>query len=161
MPSFDIVSELNLQEVDNAVNQSNKEISTRFDFKNSKSSIQLEKEKLILVSDNDQKMESVKDILMTKMVKRGVSLKALDYGKLEAAAGSTVRLEIKLIQGIETSKAKEIVKFIKDEKYKVNSQIQDEQVRVTGKSRDELQAVMAAVRGKDFDLPLQFINFRD
>ncbi len=161
MPSFDIVSELNLQEVDNAINQANKEISTRYDFKHSKSSIELQKDKIFVVSDNEQKMESVIDVLQSKMVRRGVSLKALDYGKIEPAAGSLVKQDIKLIQGIETDKAKEIVKFIKEKKFKVNASIQDEQVRVSGKSKDELQTVMSAIRGHEFNLPLQFGNFRD
>lgn len=161
MPSFDIVSELDLQEVDNAVNQANKEIFTRFDFKNSKSEIRLEKEVIHLISDNDQKIKSVIDVLQNKMLKRGVAINAMDYGKVEPAAGNTVKCEVKLIQGIATDKAKEIVKSIKDSKFKVNASIQDEQVRVTGKSRDELQTVMAALRSKDFKIPLQFTNFRD
>ncbi len=161
MPSFDIVSEINLQEVDNAVNQASKEIATRFDFKNSKSQITFDKKVIQIISDNDQKMKSVIDVLQNKMIKRGIAPKSLDYGKVEPAAGSLVKCEIKLVQGVATEKAKEIVKFIKDSKFKVTASIQDEQVRVNGKSRDELQTVMAAIRAKDFTIPLQFSNFRD
>ncbi|MFO1518079.1 MAG: YajQ family cyclic di-GMP-binding protein [bacterium] len=161
MPSFDIVSELNRQEVDNAVNQANKEISTRYDFKHSKSEITLDKEQLKLVSDDEHKMKAVIDVLQTKMVKRGVELNALEFGKVEPGAGGLVKCEVKLKSGIETEKAKEIVKALKDSKLKVNSQIQDKQVRVSGKSRDELQSAIAFVKGKDFGLPLQFTNFRD
>jgi cyclic-di-GMP-binding protein len=161
MPSFDIVSQLNLQEVDNAVNQARKEVVTRYDFKHSKSEIHLEKEMIRLISDDDFKMNALKDILLSKIIKRGVSPKALDFGKVESGLGGLVKCEVKLIQGIATEKAKEIVKMIKEDKFKVNAQIQDEQVRVSGKSRDELQSVIAAVKAKDFGLPLQFLNFRD
>ncbi len=161
MPSFDVVSELNLQEVDNAVNNAMKEISTRYDFKNSKSEVRLDKDKLILMAEDDYKQKAVVDILQTKLVKRGVALNALEMGKWEAAGGNTQRCEVKLVQGIATEKAKEINKFIKDQKFKVNAQIQDEQLRVIGKSRDELQSVITALKGKDFGLPLQFTNFRD
>jgi uncharacterized protein YajQ (UPF0234 family) len=161
MPTFDIVSQLNLQEIDNAVNQSCKEIATRYDFKNSKSEIRLEKDKIQLVADDDYKMKAVLDILQGKMVKRSVSPKALEIGKVEPALGGLVKCEIKLIQGVSTEKAKEIVKLIKDSKLKVSAQIQEEQVRVSGKNRDDLQQVIAMVRAHDFGLPLQFINFRD
>lgn len=161
MPSLDVVSELNMQELDNAVNNAMKEIGTRYDFKNSKSEVRIDKDKLILMAEDDYKQKTVIDILQTKLVKRGIPLNALEIGKWEAAGGNTHRCEVKLIQGIATEKAKEINKFIKEAKFKVNSQIQDEQLRVTGKSRDELQAVMAALKGKDFGLPLQFTNFRD
>src|SRR3990167_9664024 len=125
MASFDIVSEINLQEVDNAVNQSKKEILTRYDFKNSKSEIRFEKDKIDLVADDDYKMKAVNDILLTKMVKRGISPKALQIGKTETSLGGLVKCEVKLVQGIETEKAKEMVKFIKESKLKVSSQIQD------------------------------------
>jgi len=161
MPSFDVVSQLNLQEVDNAVNNAMKEITTRYDFKNSKSEVKLDKDKLILLAEDDYKQNAVIDILQTKLVKRGIALNALEIGKWEAAGGNTHRCEAKLIQGIETEKAKEINRFIKDQKFKVNAQIQGEQLRVTGKSRDELQEVIAALKAKDFGLPLQFTNFRD
>jgi len=161
MPSFDIVSEINMQEVDNAVNNARKEVVTRYDFKHSKSEIQLEKDHLQLISDDDYKMKALTDILQTKLIKRGVDLKSLDMGKVEAGAGGLVKCRVGLVQGIATEKAKEIVRMIKDSKFKVTAQIQENQVRVSGKSRDELQTVMAAVRGKDFGIPLQFTNFRD
>ncbi|MBF0491153.1 MAG: YajQ family cyclic di-GMP-binding protein [Deltaproteobacteria bacterium] len=161
MPSFDIVSELNPQEVDNAVNNAIKEITSRYDFKNSKSEIKLEKEVIKLLADDDYKMNAIKEILMSKMTKRGVDIQALEFGKVEPAGGSMLRSEVKLISGIETEKAKEINKAIKESKLKVNAQIQDEQLRVSGKNKDDLQAVMALVKGKDFKIPLQFRNFRD
>ncbi len=163
MPSFDIVSEVNLQEVDNAVNQSQKEIATRYDFRGSKSSIQFDKEKKIihLIGDDDFKIKAVIDIAQGKLVKRGISVKALTIGKIEDAAGGLRKCDITLIVGVETEKAREIVKFIKDSKLKVQSQIQEEQVRVSGKNRDDLQEVIALVKGKDFGLPLQFGNYRD
>jgi len=161
MPSFDIVSEINMQEVDNAVNNARKEVITRYDFKNSKSEIQLEKDHLQLISDDDYKMKALVDILHSKLIKRGVDLKSLEMGKVEPAAGSLVKCRVGLVQGIATEKAKEVVKFIKDYKFKVTAQIQEKQVRVSGKSRDELQSVIAAVRGKDFGISLQFSNFRE
>jgi len=160
--SFDIVCVVDMQEVDNAVNQAMKEISQRFDFKGSKSSIRLDKEKglVTLVSDDEQKIKSVIDILQSKLVRRGVSLKALSYGKVEPAAGDTVRQAITLQQGIPQDKAKEIVKFIKNMKLKLTSEIQKEQVRVKGKKIDDLQAVMSRVKEKDFGIHLQFTNYR-
>ncbi len=161
MPSFDIVSELDRQEVDNAVNHARKEILTRFDFKTSKSSLTLEKDGIHLTSDNEEKMKSVIDVLYSKAVKRGISLKSLDIGKMEAASHQTVRCLVKLIEGIETEKAKEIVKYIKEMKLKVQTAIEGEKLRVTGKNRDDLQTVIEALRQKDFPVPLQFNNFRD
>ncbi len=161
MPSFDIVSELNLQEVDNAINNATKEIANRYDFKNSKSEIKLEKDVVKILADDDYKMNALKEILMSKLTKRGVDIKALEFGKVEPASGMTLRCEVKLVSGISSEKAKEINKAIKDSKLKVNSQIQGEQLRVTGKSKDDLQAVMALVRNGNFGLPFQFTNFRD
>ncbi|MBA4372359.1 MAG: YajQ family cyclic di-GMP-binding protein [Thermodesulfovibrio sp.] len=160
--TFDIVSKVDLQEVLNAVQQAMKEISQRFDFKNSKSDIELNKEKheLVIVSDDEMKLTSVIDILQTKLVKRGISLKALDYGKIEAAAGSTVKQVVTLQQGIPVEKSKEIVKLIKDTKMKVQAEIQKDQVRVKGKKIDDLQAIMAVIKGKDLDIHIEFINFR-
>src|ERR1043166_3793023 len=158
--SFDIVSKTEMQEVTNAIQQAQKELAQRFDFKGSKSSIELTAEEIVLVSDDEGKLRSVKDILETKLVKRGVSLKALDYGKIEPAAGGTVRQHIKIVQGIESEKAKAIVKTIKDAKLKVQAAIQSDQVRVTGRVKDELQKAMALVKGKDFGIPLQFTNYR-
>jgi cyclic-di-GMP-binding protein len=158
--SFDVVSKTDMQEVANALQQAQKELSQRFDFKGSKSSIEMAGEELVLVSDDEGKLVSVKDILETKLVKRKVSLKALDYGKVEPAAGGTVRQRAKIVQGIETEKAKAIVKTIKDAKVKVQASIQSDQVRVVGRSKDDLQRAMTLVRETDYGIPLQFTNYR-
>ena len=160
--SFDIVSEVNMQEVDNAINQARKEIIQRYDFKGSKSSIELnlKDHQLLLISDDDFKMKSVIDILQTKLIKRGVPVKALDYGSVEPGAGGTVRQVIKLRVGIEKEDAKLIVKMIKDSKLKVQAQIMDDQVRVSGKSKDDLQSVMKMVREAELKFAVQFTNYR-
>jgi uncharacterized protein YajQ (UPF0234 family) len=160
--TFDIVCEVDMQEVTNAVNQAMKEIGQRFDFKGSKSNIELDKGKAVitLISDDEIKIKSVIDILQTKLVKRGVALKALNYGKVEPAAGNTVRQAITLQQGIPQEKAKEIVKIIKDTKLKVIAEIQKDQVRVRGKKIDDLQTIIAALKEKDFSIHLQFANYR-
>lgn len=160
--SFDIVSELDMNEVKNAISQATMEIRQRFDFKNSKSEITLEEKesRLVVISDDDHKLKSVLDILQSKLVKRKVSLKALDYGKAEPAAGGTVRQTIKLQQGISQDKGKEIVKFLKGLGLKVQGQIMEDQVRVTGKNRDDLQAVIEELKAKDFGLELSFGNYR-
>ncbi len=160
--SFDIVSEVNLQEVDNAVNQALKEIGQRYDFKGSKSSIELnQKEKhLTIISDDAFKLKSVVDILQTKLIKRGVPIKALDYGAVEPAAGGTVRQIIRLRVGISKDDARLLVKMIKDSKLKVQAQIMDDQVRVSGKSKDELQAVIALLKNADLAFAMQFTNYR-
>jgi uncharacterized protein YajQ (UPF0234 family) len=158
--SFDVVSKTDMQEVANAVQQAQKELAQRFDFKGSKSSIEQAAEELVLVSDDEGKLVSLKDILETKLVKRKVSLKALDYGKLEQASGGTVRQKVKIVQGIEIEKAKEIVKTIKDAKVKVQASIQSDQVRVVGRSKDDLQRAMTLVRETDYGIPLQFTNYR-
>ncbi|AEI44266.1 YajQ family cyclic di-GMP-binding protein [Paenibacillus mucilaginosus] len=158
--SFDIVSKLDMQEMNNAINQAEKEIATRFDFKGSKSSITLDKEELVVVSDDDFKLQNVLDILQSKMAKRGISLKNLEYGKVEGASSGTVRQRIKVKQGVDQDNAKKINIMIRDSKLKVKSQIQGDQIRVTGKSKDDLQAVMAMLRKADLPLDLQFINFR-
>ncbi|HJQ39711.1 MAG TPA: YajQ family cyclic di-GMP-binding protein [Thermoanaerobaculia bacterium] len=158
--SFDIVSKTDLQEVNNAVMQAQKELAQRFDFKGSKSSIELSGEELILISDDEGKLRSLKDILESKLVKRHVSLKAIDYQKLEDAAMGTVRQRAKIVQGIESEKAKAIVKAIKDAKLKVQAAIQSDQVRVTGRNRDDLQKAIALVKENDFGIPLQFTNYR-
>ena len=158
--SFDIVSKVDMPEVENAIQQAQKELANRFDFKNSKSSIKLEVDKIILISDDDFKLTNVVDILESKLVKRGVSLKALEYGKAQPAAGDTVRQEVKLVQGIVQEKAKLINKVLKDNKIKVASSIQGEEIRVTGKNKDDLQAVMTLLRKEDFGIELQFINYR-
>lgn len=160
--TFDIVCNVDLQEVLNAVNQAMKEIGQRFDFKGSKSSIELDKGKalIILLSDDESKLRSVIDILQSKLVKRGISLKALTYSKVEQAAGSTVRQTVTLQQGIPQDKAKEIVKLIKETKLKVNVEIQKDQVRVKGKNIDDLQTIITMLKGKDFGIHLQFSNYR-
>ena len=160
--SFDIVSIINLEEVQNAVNQSMAEISQRYDFKGSKSEITLEKKenKVVILTDDDFKLKSVTDILQGKLVKRKISLKALDYGKVEAASGDCVRQSIVIQQGISQDKGKEVTKAIKGMGVKVQSQIMDDQLRVTGKNRDDLQAVIASLKEKDFGIAMDFTNYR-
>jgi hypothetical protein len=160
--SFDIVSDVNLQEVDNAINQARKEIAQRFDFKGSKSSIDLDqKEKQVTVhSDDDFKLKSVIDILQGKLIKRNVPLKALSYGTVEQAAGGTVRQVIKLLVGIDKDNARKIVKMIKDAKLKVQAQIMEDQVRVSGKSKDDLQSVIKMIRDANLPFAVQFTNYR-
>ncbi|EKD42477.1 MAG: hypothetical protein ACD_73C00141G0006 [uncultured bacterium] len=163
MPSFDISSEVDLQEVDNAVNQAIKEITTRYDFRGSKSTITFDKSKntITLLADDDFKMKSLQDVLLTRTHKRGISIQALKMGDQEKAGGDMVRCVITLIMEIETEKAKEIMKAIKESKLKVQSTINESKVRVSGKNRDDLQEAIALVKGKDFKIPLQFGNFRE
>ncbi|OXM16051.1 YajQ family cyclic di-GMP-binding protein [Paenibacillus herberti] len=158
--SFDIVSKVDLQELNNAIVQAEREIETRFDFKGSKSSIKLEKEELVVHSDDDYKLKSVIDILQTKMIKRNVPIKNMDFGKIEPASMGTVRQRIKLKQGIGQDESKKINTLIRDSKLKVKSQIQGDQIRVTAKSRDDLQAVISMLRGANLELELQFTNYR-
>jgi uncharacterized protein YajQ (UPF0234 family) len=158
--SFDIVSKTDYAEVTNALNQTEKEISQRFDFKGSKASVELQQKDLMLAAEDETKLRNMNDILQSKLVKRGISLKALDYQKIEPAAGGTVRQLVKVQQGIPTDKAKEVVKFIKDGKFKVQASIQGETVRVSGKDRDTLQEVISALKGKDFGIDMQFDNYR-
>jgi uncharacterized protein YajQ (UPF0234 family) len=159
--TFDIVSKIDHAEVANAVNQALKEVHTRFDFKGSKSDIEIEgHEAIILTSDDEYKLKSLNDILQTKLVKRGVPLKGLTYGKIESALGGTVRQRVALQQGIPQEKAKEIVKFIKETKLKAQASIQGDMVRVTGRDRDTLQEVIAALREHDFGIDMQFTNYR-
>lgn len=159
--TFDIVSKVDLQEVSNAIQNSLKEIHTRFDLKNTKSDIQLEgKDAIVLSSSDEYKLKAVNDILQSKLVKRGVPLKALTYGAIEPAAGSTVRQKITMQQGIPTEKAREIVKVIKDSKKKVQASIQGDTVRVSGKDRDTLQEIIALLKQKDFGIDMQFMNYR-
>jgi cyclic-di-GMP-binding protein len=158
--SFDIVSETDRQEVANAIQQAQKELAQRFDFKGSKSSIELTADEIVLVSDNEGKLRSVRDIVESKLVKRKVSLKALDYGKVDAAALGTVRQRAKIVQGIEIEKAKAIVKAVKDAKLKVQISIQGDQVRVVGRSKDDLQRAITLVKEHDFGIPVQFTNYR-
>lgn len=160
--SFDIVSKVDIQEVRNAIDQALKEIRQRFDLKDSKSEIHLAEvdKEIQLASKDEYKLEAVKEILGQKLVKRGVSLKNLTYGKVEPAAGSTVRQNVTLQQGIPTEKAKEIVRLVKDSKKKVQASIQGDTVRVSGKDRDDLQAIIALLRGRDLGVELQFTNYR-
>ena len=160
--SFDIVSKIEMQEIKNAIEQAMKEVAQRFDFKGSKSEIKLEEKnnEILVSSDDEYKLKSLLDILQSKLVKRGISLKALTYEKIESALGGTVKQNIKLQQGIPSEKAKEVVKVIKETRLKVQSQIQGDQVRVTGKNRDDLQAIIKLLRERDFGIDMQFINYR-
>ena len=160
--SFDIVSKVDMQEVDNALNQARKEIVQRYDFKGSKTSIELKQKEfeIVALSDDDFKMKAVIDILQTKFVKRNVPLKALTYSAIEPAAGGTVRQVIKLQNGIDKENAKLITKMIKESKLRVQAQIMDDQVRVSGKSKDDLQAVMTMIRQADLKFAVQFMNYR-
>lgn len=158
--SFDIASEVDYAEVTNAINQTVKEVGQRFDFKGSKATVELEEKDLVLTAEDDTRLRNMNDILQSKLVKRNVPLKALSYEKIEPAAGGTVRQLVKIQQGIPTDKAKEVVKFIKDEKFKVQASIQGDTVRVSGKDRDMLQEVIAGLKKKDFGIDMQFNNFR-
>jgi uncharacterized protein YajQ (UPF0234 family) len=159
--SFDIVSKVDLQEVSNAIQQALKEIHTRYDLKDSKSDVQLDnKEALILTSADEFKLKAVNDVLQGKLVKRNVPLKALEYGAIEQAAGSTVRQRVTMQQGIPIEKAREIVKVIKNSKKKVQAAIQGDLVRVSGKDRDTLQEIMAVLKQQDFGIDMQFTNYR-
>lgn len=158
--SFDIVSEVDLQEMDNAVNQTTKEIGQRYDFKGSKAEMVLDKESLKLSAEDEYKLGAMLDVLRTKMVKRNVPLKCLDPGKIESAFSGTVKQTITIQKGIGKEKAKAVVNYIKEQKLKVQAQIMDDQVRVTGAKKDDLQAVMQKLKEKDFGIDLQFINFR-
>ena len=161
MPSFDIVSKVDMQEVDNAVNQAIKEIGQRYDFKGSKSQITPEKDSVKILADDDYKLKAVIDVLQSKFLKRNISVKALQYGKVEPASGGLVRQIITVQQGISKEKAKEIIAVVKDAKLKVQAQIQDDQVRVTGKNRDDLQDAIQLLKSKDLDVEMQFLNFRE
>jgi cyclic-di-GMP-binding protein len=158
--SFDVVSRIDTQELDNALNQARKEIDNRFDFKNSNTTIDADEKSITLVTTDELKMRNVVDILQAKAVKRGIDIKALDFGDVEPAAGSRVRQVITLRSGIPKDRSKPLLEKIKSLKLKVNAQYQDEQIRVSGKSKDDLQKVMAALREMEFELPLQFTNYR-
>lgn len=158
--TFDITSKIDHAEVNNAVQQALKEIHQRFDFKGSKSDIQLEEKELILVSDDNYKLKSLTEVLESRLVKRNVPLKGLSYGKIEPAAGDTVRQHVTIQQGIPTEKCKEIVKFIKETKLRVQATINGDFVRVAGKDRDTLQEVIARLKGQDFGIDMQFTNYR-
>lgn len=162
MASFDVVSELDLQEVDNAVNQAQKEIGQRFDFRGGKSELALEKDakKIKIVADDDMKLRSIHQILEGKLAKRGIDLRALKYGKEEPGSGGVIRQTIELKNGLAKEEAKEVTKAIKDSKLKVQAQVQDEQVRVTAKSIDELQATIQLLKASGLKFPVQFTNMR-
>ncbi len=160
--SFDIVSDVDQQELDNAINQARKEVEQRYDFKGSHTTIELDqKEKtLTLHTSDDMKLRALAEIINGKMIKRNISLKALEYGKAEQAAGSTLRQIVKIKSGLESEQAKQVTKLIKDKKMKVQAQIQGDAVRVVGKSKDELQEAIQLLRSQEFDFPIQFTNYR-
>lgn len=158
--SFDIVSEINWQELANAVDQAQREIGTRFDFKGTKVSITMEDKELTLIADDEGKLKQLKDVLESKLIKRGIALKSVDYQKLEAAFGGTVRQKAIFINGIAQEHAKKINTLIRDSKLKVRSQVEGEKLRVTGKSRDDLQEVMKLLNGANLPIPLQYTNYR-
>ena len=160
MPSFDIVSKVDLQEVDNAVNQTRKEVEQRYDFKGTHNEINLEKESIQLLGADDYKLDAMVDILKGKLTRRGVSAKCLDFGKKESASAGAVRMRAAIVQGISKEKGKDICKVIKDSKLKVQAQIMDDQVRVSGKKIDDLQEVIQLLKGKDLEIELQFVNMR-
>jgi uncharacterized protein YajQ (UPF0234 family) len=158
--SFDVVSKTDLNEVLNAANQTMKEVRTRFDFKGSSSNVQLENQSLVLIADDEYKLKSLTEILEQKLIKRGVSLKALTYGKVEDAAGGNVKQQIVIQQGIPTDKAKDISKFIRDLKLKVQASIQGDMVRISGRDRDTLQTVIRELKEEDFGIDMHFTNYR-
>jgi uncharacterized protein YajQ (UPF0234 family) len=160
MASFDIVSEINVQEVDNAVNQARKEVEGRYDFKGSHAEIQWDKKEIVILAEDDYKVEAINGILQSKLHRRGVDIKSFKFEKAEPAGGKMLRQKVTLVQGIEKEVAKDIVKLIKDSKLKVQPQIIDDKVRVTAKSIDELQETMAKIRSGSFSVPLQFNNMR-
>lgn len=158
--SFDVVSRVDRQELDNALNQTRKEIENRFDFKHSKTSIDSDEKKITLISDDELKMRNVVDMLQSKAVRRGIDLKAFELGSVEPAAGGTVRQVVTLRSGIPKDKSKPLLEKIKSLKLKVNAQYQEDQIRVSGKNKDDLQKVIVALRAMEFELPLQFVNYR-
>ena len=161
MPSFDVVSQVDMQEVDNAVNQTRKEVAQRYDFKGSDTQVELENNEVRIVSQDEFKLKAVVEVLQSKMARRQVPIKALVYATPEPAAGGRARQTVTVQQGIESEKARQIVKIIKDAKLKVQAQIQGDQVRVSGKLRDELQRTIQLLKQRDLDVALQFVNFRD
>jgi len=161
MPSFDIVSQVNSMEIENAVNQANKELANRFDFRGSKAEIVLEKNEIKLAATDQFKIKALAEIVMGRLAKRSISLKSVETAGPDVSPLGHARQVIKIKQGLETAVAKQITLFIRDGKFKVTTQIQGDAIRVAGKSRDELQAVIGAVRAQDFPVPVQFVNFRD
>jgi cyclic-di-GMP-binding protein len=161
MPSFDVVSQVDMQEIDNALNQTRKEVDQRYDFKGTNTEIVQEKNEIKIVTVDDFKLKAVVEVLQSKMAKRQVPLKSLSYGTVEAASGGRSRQTVTVQQGIATEKARQIVKLIKDSKLKVQAQIQADQVRVSGKNRDDLQRVIQLLKQTELDVALQFVNFRE
>ena len=161
MPTFDIVSKFDPSEVDNAIQNLKREISQRYDFKNSNSQIEFEKDLITITTDDDYKLTQLQEILKVQITKRGIDAKALVMGKVELSAGQSVRQSITMIQGIDREIAKDIIKIIKDSKIKVQVSIQGDELRVNGKKRDDLQQTITLLKTQNFNLPLQFINFRD
>jgi len=161
MPSFDIVSEVDKQELDNALNQARKELATRFDFKGTHTEILLEKDKVLLIADDASRLRGLREIVVGKLSKRGVDLRNVEQVEPEISPLGHARQELKIQQGLEGNKAKEIIQAIKGQNFKVQSQLQDRQIRVTGKKRDDLQEVIAFVKGKDFGVATNFTNYRD
>ena len=161
MPSFDVVSKLDRHEIDNAANQASKEIAQRFDFKGTDTTIEQTEDGIVIRSNSEGRLDAARDVLESKMVRRHVSLKSLDAQEPQPAGGKMWRQVIKLKEGVSKEKAKDIVKTIKDSKLKVQPSIQGDAVRISGKKRDDLQATIAMLKEQDFDLPLQFVNFRD
>jgi uncharacterized protein YajQ (UPF0234 family) len=159
--SFDIVCKVDMQEVTNALDQARREIDTRYDLKGSKNEVKLEETDITLTVPDEMKLKAVIDILQSKLHKRGIPLKALDYGKVEEASGGTLRQKIAIQQGIPIEKAREIVRLVKDSKVRVQAAIQEDQVRVSGKNRDDLQKIIALVKDRDFGIALQFTNYRN
>ena len=161
MPSFDIVSEVDKQEIDNALNQARKELATRFDFKGSAAEINYEKDKITLTAEDGSRLRGLREIVISKLSKRGVDLRNIEQVEPDISPLGHARQELKIQQGLEGEKAKEIIKAIKETGFKVQSALQDRQIRVTGKKKDELQSVIQFVRGKDFKVATNFKNFRD
>ncbi|TMA78265.1 MAG: YajQ family cyclic di-GMP-binding protein [Deltaproteobacteria bacterium] len=161
MPSFDVVSRVDLQEIDNALNQTRKEVAQRYDLKDSKTEIGWDQKEIVVTSADDFKVKAVVDVLQSKLVRRNVPIKNLDYGKIEPAAGGRARQAITVQQGIDTDKGREIAKKVKASGIKVQAQIVQDEVRVSGKKRDDLQAMIQALRAEDFGVALQFVNFRE
>jgi uncharacterized protein YajQ (UPF0234 family) len=162
MPSFDIVNKIDIQTLDNAINVARKDITSRYDFKGSKSTIELDKKLLCIdiLTESEMRIEAIEDTIRSRMIKQGINPLALDFGKEQYASGNLLKKDIKIKQGIDKETAKKIVKHIKDLKLKVEAQIMDEQVRVTGKKIDELQAVISSVRVANFEIPVQFVNMK-
>jgi cyclic-di-GMP-binding protein len=161
MPSFDIVSEVDKQEIDNALNQARKELATRFDFKGSTAAVELEKDKITLTAEDGNRLRGLREIVLTKLSKRGIDLRNIDQGEAAISSMGHARQEMKIQQGLEGEKAKEIIQAIKAAGFKTQNALQDRQIRVTGKKKDELQEVIAFVRSKDFGVATSFKNFRD